>query len=214
MRSLLRAALLFVVAAVLPTVAMAYPITVSISTVASGTLGTTSFSDATVTMQAFFTTELTGCILCIYDRLYGFTYVDGFAGLTATVTIAGLGTYASTGNFFASLMLPGELQLADVEGHLGLNVESPAFTDTNFLTPFGPITGPISEPELGANCPPKKFGYCPISMYTSGGVLVLTSVADTATAEEQVGGSVPEPGTLGMIVTGLLGVSGFLRRSR
>jgi hypothetical protein len=38
---------------------------------------------------------------------------------------------------------------------------------------------------------------------------MLTSVADTATGEVQAGSPVPEPGTLGMIVTGLLGVSGF-----
>ena len=51
-------------------------------------------------------------------------------------------------------------------------------------------------------------------MFTTAEDLVLTSMADTATGEVQADSAVPEPGTLGMILTGLLGVSGFLRRSR
>lgn len=51
-------------------------------------------------------------------------------------------------------------------------------------------------------------------MFTTAGDLVLTSMADTATGEVQADSPVPEPGTLGMIVTGLLGVSGFPRRGR
>ena len=210
MRSLVcRALLLAGLAAALPTVAVAYPITVTISTVASGSLGSTSFSDATVTVQAFFTTELTGCLplFCSYDRLLGFSEIDGFAGLTSAVTIEGLGTYVDPSNVIASVR-PGFLTVVDAEGDLGLTVQSPEITATNFLTSFGPITGTM--PPI---CCVRPFLGPPV-MFTTAGNLMLTSVADTATGEVQAGAasSVPEPGTLGMIVTGLLGVSGFLRR--
>jgi hypothetical protein len=201
-----RALLLAGLAAALPTVAGAYPITVTISTVASGSLGSTSFSDQLVTVQAFFTTELTGCLVCTYED--GFSAVYTFNGLQASVTVAGLGTYEEQANVLASVS-PGFLSVYDVEGRLGLNVESPAITATNFFTPsFGPITGSTIQPD---SCLPFA---CPPHMFTTAGDLVLTSVADTATGEVQADSTVPEPGTLGMIVTGLLGVSGFLRRGR
>lgn len=211
MRTLVCRALLLVVGAVaLPTIAVAYPITVTISTVASGTLGSIPFSNATVTMQAFFSTELTGCIICTYYD--GFNDIDSIHGLRATVTVSGLGTYADFSNVVADVQ-PGHLGLDDVDGHLGLNVESPAITATNFFTPsFGPITGSISETELGPDCPPVGFDFCPIYIATTAGKLVLTSVADTATGEVEADMAVPEPGTLGMVVTGVLGMSGFLRR--
>lgn len=216
MRTLLCAALLLVVVPVgLPTMAVADPVTITISTVASGYLTTltnitSTFSNETVTVQGFFTTELTGCIICTYDRLDGFSFIDGFAGLTTTVTVEGLGTFEGSSSF--ATVSPGELALGDVEGHLALNVESPAITATSFYTSFGPITGTISEPELGPDCYPKELGYCPVGMYINGEKLVLTSVADTATGEVEVGSPVPEPETLGLVGTGVLGVSGFLRR--
>ena len=219
MRSLFRTALLLTVVALgLPTMAVAYPITVTISTVASGSLyspmnAVRTFSNETVTIQAFFTTELSGCFICTLDRTEGFSEIDEFAGLTAAVTIAGLGTFEGTDNFVAGVV-PGSLWVNYEEGHLGLNVESPTITATSFYTPFGPITGSISEPDLGPNCFQKTLGYCPVYILTKAGVLVLTSVADTATGEVQVGAatSVPEPGTLGLVGTGVLGVGGFLRR--
>ena len=217
MRTLVcRALLLAGLAAALPTVAVAYPITVTISTVASGYIDssftlsgmTTTFSNKTVTLQGFFTTELTGCIICVYQD--GFSFIDGAGGLTTTVTIEGVGTYEDDDTF--ARVNPGELILGDIAGYFALNVESSAITATNFYTPFGPITGTISEPDLGPDCYPKTFHYCPVHMITSGGDLVLTSVADTATGEVQAASSVPEPGTLELVGMGMLGVGGFLRR--
>lgn len=201
-----RGLLLAGLAAALPMVAVAYPITVTISTVASGSLGSISFSNQMVTVQAFFTTKLTGCFVCTYQN--GFASVSTINGLTASVTVAGLGTYEDPTNVLANVS-PGSLSVYDVEGRLGLNVQSPAITATDFFTPsFGPITGSVIQPD-----PCVPFA-CPAHMFTTAGDLVLTSVADTATGEVQADSPVPEPGTLGMIVTGLLGVSGFLRRSR
>lgn len=222
-RSVVAAAL--VSAAALCSQTSAEPIMVMVSTVASGMLGSTSFTNSLVTVTDTFSSEqLQACIAnapanCSGPGL-GYLFAPespGVLDITEMVTVAGVGFgIGGGGGIYVSTGSQG-IALGEIAGFFSLDVLSPAIPlDYAFGSSLGPVTGSISETLLGDNCylhlPASD---CPVGLHTDAGELVLTSVADTATGQVVVGtpaSVTPEPGTWIMVGTGLLGGLGTVRR--
>lgn len=195
--------------------ARAFPITATISFVGTGRLGSTAFSDGLVTVSASFTSEsLQGCGVGLDEC----SYPDGPPLFNENAPVITVTVPGATGHVKGDVgvgVLPGLLSIADIEGHLYFDVNSPEITATSFLQPFGPVAGTYTEDELGPNCIDKISGYCPVEFYTNVGGLTLDSIEGTATGSVAVGSDAavtPEPGTWVMVGTGLVGGLGAVRR--
>jgi PEP-CTERM motif len=181
-------------------------ITLSISEQGSGTFGAQAFTNQPVTFTGSFTTEqLAACSLpdafeaCTDPSYPGNYLIDSLDGLVTKISVGGLGTFDGTGFDAFAFLYSGSLNdivvqgAGDVGGH------------------FGVPTNPIY---LGPSCYnwlPSQ--YCPNQAFTSGGTLILTSVGDTYSTSVVITdtSAVPEPETLALLITGLLG-AGLLRR--
>lgn len=128
------------------------------------------------------------------------------------MNVPGFGTFAN-GAAYSLFVTPGAIDIGDIENQLGLNVFDGPPGNYDLRHSIGPFSGPTIQDELGDNC---EFIRCPPSAQTTGGDLIFTSTADRATGEIQVGtpSSIPEPGTLILLGTGLLGTAGAIRRKR
>ena len=155
----------------------------------SGTIGFTSFGDVAITIPGVGNTSN------IQPGFGGF-YVDLNS---ASITIAGVGTFEFTtptaffagGKTVAFCSSPGCTDLV-------LGPKSPAFSSWALNTSIGPITGQG-----------QVLQWTLTSVLTSGGAVVLgdLSAADTFSARS----SVPEPGALLLLATGLLGIGRFVK---
>jgi len=164
-------------------------------TTASGTIGSTSFTSALITISAV------GDTSNIQSFSGGFSINDD----SASITINGLGTFPFiTGTrFFVNNLneTPGFSRATGAD--LIDGPTDPAFSSWNMLTSIGPITGDTGQ----------ILQWTLIPVLTSGGVLVLDNAYPTdITFSAQVGAPVPEPGTLLLLATGLLGVGRFVKR--
>jgi PEP-CTERM motif len=189
-------------------VAHADLITLTVSQHATGTLGDQSFTNELVTFTGSFTTEALAACQDISNPNYcvenpGQIILDETAGLMNTsVSVEGLGVFGSgffaavfgySGSFADATNISGG-EIEDVDGQLSLPTDSLILGDSCFQF----------EPEI-----------CPLVAFTSGGTLELSSVSDLGSSEFQVTSetpSVPEPETLALLTTGLLGAAGILRR--
>jgi PEP-CTERM motif len=182
-------------------------ITLSISEQGTGTLGGQAFTNQPVTFIGSFTTEqLAACSVpysfesCVDPSDPGNYFIDSLDGLVTKISVGGLGTFDGTGfDAFAFLYSgsPNDIVVqgaGDVGGH------------------FGVPTNPIYLGDSCYNWLPSQ--YCPNQAFTSGGTLILTSVGDTYSTSVVITdtSAVPEPETLALLTTGLLGAAGILRR--
>jgi hypothetical protein len=197
--ALIRAsALACALAVVLPAAAKAHPITFADITIASGTIGQTSFTNALITISAFADTS----------NIAPIVGGDGFSldNASASITIGSLGTFTFvTGTrFFQNFGLPG-FSRASTSGFDLINgpAGEPAFSSWAMLTSIGPITG------FGGVLQWSAGGPLP-AVVTSGGTLVLSDGAADITFSARV--SAPEPSTILLIATALLGLGRFMRR--
>ena len=189
-------------------VAHADLITLTVSQHATGTLGDQSFTNKLVTFTGSFTTEaLAACQdisspnYCVEDP--GLIILDETAGLMNTsVSVEGLGVFGS--GFFAAVF-----------GYSGSFAEATNISGGEIEDVDGRLSLPTNNLFLGDSCFQFDPEICPLVAFTSGGTLELSSVSDLGSSEFQITSetpSVPEPETLALLITGLLGSAGILRR--
>ena len=174
-----------------PVMAYAIPITFTQTSTASGMLGSTSFTDATITFTQVTDTSANTFSGGLYRNLAGVT----------TVTIDGVGTAtfaSSTLGFSVEPSFPGEA-LYDSSNTFALGVFGPVFASYQMDSDLGPLTGDLINNGFG------------ITEGTSMGAFSLSSTSDfTYTAS--TGAPTPEPSSLALLASGLLGIAGIARR--
>jgi hypothetical protein len=178
----------------LPGTGRAGPITYTETATGSGSLGGTSFTDATVTITG------TGDTANIRDSVPGFF---NNSPITATVTVAGIGTATFTGTIIVHDNQPTSLVAFSDEtaGADILGTSGSPFDTYDLKTAVGPVSGPADEVGFGRD------------LATTDGAFVLNSVVnDTATFTAT---PTPEPASLTLLGLGAAGLLGYgWRRKR
>lgn len=160
----------------------------------SGTIGTTTFSDATVT---FTETANTSGITTLGTNVY-----TNDAGVS-TVSIQGVGTATILDSTFGVIAQEYSatsegLGFYDQTGDFGFTEDSSTGIGYNLASAIGPVSGPIG------------FDPTSIEPTTLGTLSISTTSADgTFTAATAV---TPEPSSFLLLGTGLLGVAGVMKR--
>jgi hypothetical protein len=180
------------------TTALAVPITYTEQATASGSLGGVSFTNASVTLtMSNDTTNVTGTAP-IFVNLGTVTLdVTGFAPATFTDS-----TQVDVNQ---SSVLPNvqSAGFADITENLAILVtEGSAFATYDLTTAIGPIAG-TADLNSGFSFP------------TTDGAFILNSVsgnADFTASTSTPPPSVPEPGSLMLLCTGLAGIGLMIRR--
>jgi len=194
----------FILAAALAALpAMAETITFTISAQGSGTLGATTFTNQLVTFtEVTDTSDITNPCL---GSIYGYPCAPSQAGNTVTIGgIAGTQTISDDTFFFDNA-----INLVGISGAFGQTYLSAIGTADGatygMTTAFGPESAPYYT--VGSS-----------TLATSGGTLSLTSFSGDATFQAVLGtttpATTPEPGTLTLLGSGLLGLVHRLRRRR
>jgi PEP-CTERM motif len=172
-------------------------ISLSGSIIATGVLAT-DFTNSLVTFTAMFTTEqLAACVATGYCNDGPNEYVVDITTTGATFTISAEGyTVPADGNDYVLFTANPDLTsfevigIGDSGGRLGISA--------------------MTESVLGDNCYVTLLPvYCPVSA----GPLFLTSADDsTYTSSYSITTATPEPSTLTLLGTGVLGLAGVVRR--
>jgi hypothetical protein len=191
-------ALACVLGVMIAVVAKASPITFTDITTASGTIGSTSFTNDPITISA--ASDTSG----IVPISGGFSLDDS----SASVTIGSLGTFNfTTGTrFFVNNTVVGFSRSSTLGADLIDGPSNPAFSSWAMLTSIGPFTGiGIIQQWDNVQCPT-----CPPlpAVVTNGGTLVLDNASPNVTFSAQIG-TVPAP-LIGRGLPVLLAVGGIL----
>jgi len=196
-------------------VAHADTLTFIVSDVASGTLGTQSFTDQLVTFSATLPLDNLANVPGYFNGTGDFEYDIG-AGVSVTVSVAGFGTFVGEDNYiFGNDAFPG-LGIGDANGDafIAYSGTLPFGTTLQNTPSSGPFTGSVTAYIPGDSCVPDQDVECPPYFGTSGGNLILDSAASTGTGQliASSPSPVPEPSTVTLLSTGLIGALAFIRR--
>ncbi|MGA3201587.1 MAG: PEP-CTERM sorting domain-containing protein [Bryobacteraceae bacterium] len=170
----------------------------SVSAVATGSLGGTSFTNELVTFtQVTDTTDIADC------PSETFPCAPSVTG--NTVTIATVGTVTITGDTF---FFDNGINVFGITNSIGsalLAAEDNSLATYNMLTDFGPTAYDL------CSCSAPFSG-----LATSGGSLTLSAIGTTVTAEAGTPASsgVPEPGSLELMLLGGIALAAGLWRRR
>ena len=185
----------------------AAPITYTVESIASGTLGATPFTNALVTVEL--TADTSGAFEPDPVAAPGFFFNPG----TATLTIDGLATatfndpsgYSAI--FFPPTVLPNCPCFSIFEGGTGiLGLMDASLAGYDLQSAFGPLTG------TGGGLATNPDG-SPVAFLTTAGTLFLTDGGDPATLTVTVAPTaVPEPASLSLVAVGALGALRARRR--
>ena len=201
----MRSSLLLVLAGVVAgsVSARADLITLSVSEQGTGTLGGQAFTDQLLTFSASFPTALLASADCQAD---GYCSIDNFVilppgrGLDVTLTVPSIGTFLGTDLEVVAFLYTGNLQDIVVEGISAVG---------------GRFSAPTSPRLLGTSCFVNfDPAYCPIFFGTNGGNLMLSSVSNSYSTSVVITDTsvVPEPSSLTLLATGLIGMTAILTR--
>ena len=192
---------------ILSGIASAAPIVYTLTTTATGTLGASTFTDASVTVTL---TGDTSNIAFGPSPLNAFPVNPG----SATIDISGLGTSTFTDSIeilssFDTLVFGGvsAVVIAQLDNPSGDSVsgialeEGPAFFGYSLQGPFGPISGSGGAGSGPANIFPTTAGNLQYTIQPSDGPSTFTASL------------VPEPTSMMLLGAGLLGLIG-IRRTR
>jgi hypothetical protein len=170
--------------------------------IASGSIGSASFSDATLTVTA---TGDVGTVMFTSP-----TYFLDIPGGSSTFSIGGIGSGTFTDETYvfdntdgvAGFGDEGATSCCDIIQTNDSAIGSTAFATYNLQSSIGPLGPEASDPSIG------DWN----GLNTSLGSFTLTSY-DSVIFQATVG-TVPEPGTLPVLGTGLVGMMVFLARRK
>ncbi|OJV41540.1 MAG: hypothetical protein BGO25_17820 [Acidobacteriales bacterium 59-55] len=182
-------ALTFVAVLAAPMAALASPITYTTTGLASGSIGGTSFTNSSITFTFVGDTDNVNFNGSLYTNNPG----------VSTVDIAGIGTAMFTSSTIGFAVEPGYPGAAfyDPATSFAFGTTSTVFTSYALDTAIGPITGGLISNGTQAEA-------------TSLGALVITG--GTPTTFQAATGVTPEPSTVALLGTGLVGLFGIVRR--